>query len=169
MLTIYSISIKFTPRKMMLKIMNFRKSPGQHPKPSLPSLTHHVFENQHSWSRFPISTYSFPNPRRLLQQLLLIVLPKITCWQLPSQSPKTTFPSLKHHAFQNPTYMSKVASCHQLMPRPWHIVTQSTCENNVSKSKTSRLSNTNIYEQGIQLPPTHAPFLEDCYGIRSWS
>ena len=40
MLNICSIIFKFPPRTMMLKMMDFRKSPSQHPKPSLPSLTH---------------------------------------------------------------------------------------------------------------------------------
>ena len=41
--TIYSISTEFLPQKMMLKMMDFWKSPSQHSKTSLPSLTHKVF------------------------------------------------------------------------------------------------------------------------------
>ena len=39
--------IKFPPQAIMLKMMDFLKSPSQHPKSILPSLTHQVLEPQH--------------------------------------------------------------------------------------------------------------------------
>ena len=77
------------------------------PKPSLPSLTHQVFENQHIWPRWPIytnswanATNSFPEPGRLLWQKFSMVLLKIKFWQSPSQLTKTAFTSMKRHAFE---------------------------------------------------------------------
>ena len=107
MSSIYSISIKFPPRTMMLKMMEFCESPSQHPKPSLPSLTHKVFKNQHSLSRWPIFTNSCPNLGIFLQQQVSMVLPKINFWQFPSQPPTTTFPSLKHHALETQNRWSR--------------------------------------------------------------
>ena len=77
MLTIYFIIIKFPPRKMMLRMMDFHKSPIQHPKPSLTSLSRQFFENQHSWSRWSIQKQSFPNPVILLLQQVSMMLLKI--------------------------------------------------------------------------------------------
>ena len=91
MSTIYSISIKFPLRKMMLKMMDFKKSPSQHQKPSLTSLTHQVFKNQHSWFRWPISANSCPNPVRLLWQQVLMMLLKISLDNHPVKLQKQHF------------------------------------------------------------------------------
>ena len=63
---IYSISIKFPPQTMMLKMMDFRKSQSQHPKPRLPSLTHHDFRTRQRWLSYPYDINSCPNPGKLL-------------------------------------------------------------------------------------------------------
>ena len=101
--------------------MDFWKSPIQHPKPSLTSMTHNFFETQHRWSRCTISTNSCPIPGRLSHQTILMVLQKITFWQSPSQPPKKS--QVRNITTSNLIQMIKVASCHQLMPWPWQIFT----------------------------------------------
>ena len=160
MSTIYSIRIKFPPRTMMLKMMEFRKSPSQHPKPSLPSLTHPFFKNQHSWPRCLIYTNSCPYHGRFLRQQVSMVFLKINFDNQPvnlqKQHPQVqnVMPSkldtdgqgsqlttIQHLQAYNPIQIIKVESCHQTMPQPCQIVTQSTSENGIYKSKTSHLWN----------------------------
>ena len=106
-------------------------------------------------------------------------------WQIVTYvTSKIKIPKSETSRVQNPTHMITVASWHQLIPLPWQIVTtagpdsvaednmltitQSISKNNISKSETSCLSKPNIYEQGSQLSPTHAPTLTYCYPVNLW-
>ena len=70
----------------------------------------------------------------------------------------------KTSRLRNPTQIIKLTSCDQLMTRPWYIVTQSTSEKKF-QVRNITTSKPDTYDQGIQLPSTHAPNLVDFYPV----
>ena len=80
----------------MLKMIDFLKSPSQHPKSIVPSLPDQVLEPQQRLSRWTISNKSCPTPCIFSHQTILMALMNIKLKKLPTQPLNPTLTSPTH-------------------------------------------------------------------------
>ena len=102
----------------MLKMIDFLKSPSQHPKSIVPSLPDQVLEPQQRLSRWTISNKSCPTPCRFSHQTILMALLNIEFRKSPIQPPKTTLPGPKNYYFETQHRWSRWTVFTNLLPNP---------------------------------------------------